>query len=163
MLKLITEKIRNIIKNHVSPKNKIIEIHWKNKCFWWFRRLHVRMIKVSKKHQKWDQNPSTIQWKIYKKTMPKTTCETWCWNHRKWMPNTSKTGPNIKKNQKKGITKIDAKIDAKKGRFINPPSPAGSPPATGISPQPPPYCRAAGCYAAAPDKRSVLGKPKHFP
>jgi hypothetical protein len=26
--------------------------------------LHVRTVKVSKKHQKWDQNPSEIQWQI---------------------------------------------------------------------------------------------------
>jgi hypothetical protein len=31
--KLVTKRIRNIIKNHVSLKGKIIEIHWKNKCF----------------------------------------------------------------------------------------------------------------------------------
>ena len=55
MLKLVTEKIRKIINNHVSVNSKIIEIHCKNKRFWSFRRLHVRMVKVSKKHQKWDQ------------------------------------------------------------------------------------------------------------
>ena len=42
---------------------------------------------------------------------------------RKSMTNGSKTGPNTglksRKIKKKGITKIDAKIDAKKGRFRN--------------------------------------------
>ena len=33
ILKLVTEKIRKIIKNHVSVKSKIIEIHWKNNGF----------------------------------------------------------------------------------------------------------------------------------
>jgi len=33
MLKLVSEKIRKIIKNHVSLKSKIIEIHWKNNGF----------------------------------------------------------------------------------------------------------------------------------
>jgi hypothetical protein len=69
MLKLVTEKIRKIIKNHVSLNSKIIEIHWKNNGFWWFRRLHVRVVKVSKKHQKGDQNPSEIQWQIDQQIM----------------------------------------------------------------------------------------------
>ena len=60
MLKLITEKIRKIIKNHVSPKSKIIEIHLKNKYVWWFRRLHVRMVKVSKNIKNASKNPSKI-------------------------------------------------------------------------------------------------------
>ena len=42
---------------------------------------------------------------------------------RKMMQHGSKTGaktrPKINKNQEQTITKIDAKIDAKKGRFIN--------------------------------------------
>jgi len=33
MPKLVSKKIREIIKNHVSLKGKIIEIHLKNKCF----------------------------------------------------------------------------------------------------------------------------------
>ena len=33
MLKLVTEKIRKIIKNHVSLKSKIIEIHWRTNGF----------------------------------------------------------------------------------------------------------------------------------
>jgi hypothetical protein len=49
---------------------EIIEIHHcKNKCYWWFRRLHVRTGKVSKKHQKWDQYPSPNRWKIDTKIM----------------------------------------------------------------------------------------------
>ena len=63
------KKIKKIIKNHVSLKSEIIEIHWKNNGFWWFRTLHVRTVKVSKKHQKWDQIPSEIQWKIDTKNM----------------------------------------------------------------------------------------------
>ena len=62
-------KMREIIKNHVSLKSKIIEIHCKNLCFWWFRRLHVRMVKVAEKHQKLNQHPSEIQWKIDTKIM----------------------------------------------------------------------------------------------
>ena len=69
MLKLVTEKIREIIKNHVSLNSKIIEIHWKFNGFWCFRRLHVRVVKVSKKHQKGHQNPSEIEWKINQKIM----------------------------------------------------------------------------------------------
>ena len=69
MPELVSKKIREIIKNHVSLKSEIIEIHWKNNGFWWFRKLHVRTVKVSKKHQKWDQIPSEIQWKINTKNM----------------------------------------------------------------------------------------------
>ena len=56
MPKLVTKKIMKIIKNHVSLNGKIIEIHCKNKCFWWFRRLHVRTVKVSKKNIKSETN-----------------------------------------------------------------------------------------------------------
>ena len=52
MPKLVTEKIMKIIKHHVSLKGKIIEIHCKNKCFWWFRKLRTRTVKVSNKLQK---------------------------------------------------------------------------------------------------------------
>ena len=48
MPKLVTKRIRKIIKNHVSLNGKSIEIHLKNKCFWCFRRLPVRTGKVSK-------------------------------------------------------------------------------------------------------------------
>ena len=48
-----------------------------NKCFCGFRRLHVRTVKVSNKHQKWDQNPSQNRWTIdtnfmIEKWIPKT-------------------------------------------------------------------------------------------
>ena len=33
MPKLVTKRIRKIIKNHVSLKGKIIEIHWENNVF----------------------------------------------------------------------------------------------------------------------------------
>ena len=33
MPELVSKKIREIIKNHVSLKSKIIEIHWKNNGF----------------------------------------------------------------------------------------------------------------------------------
>ena len=33
MPKLVMEKIRKNIKNHVSLNGKNIEIHWKSKCF----------------------------------------------------------------------------------------------------------------------------------
>jgi hypothetical protein len=76
MPKLVTEKIRNIIKNHVSLNGKIIEIHLKNKCFVWFGRLRTRKVKVSKKHQKctkiqskFDEQP--IQNSCSKKGYPK--------------------------------------------------------------------------------------------
>ena len=48
--KHVTGNIMKIIKNHVSLNGKIIEIHCKNNYFQWFRRLHVRMEKVSNKH-----------------------------------------------------------------------------------------------------------------
>ena len=69
MPKLITEKIRKVIKNHVSLNGKIIEVHWKNTCFWWFRKFHVRTGKVSTKLQKWDRNPSQNLWKVDTKIM----------------------------------------------------------------------------------------------
>ena len=34
MPELVSEKIKKIIKNHVSLKSEIIEIHWKNNCFY---------------------------------------------------------------------------------------------------------------------------------
>ena len=71
MTELVSKKIREIIKNHVSLKSKIIEIHWKNNGFWWFRRLHVRTVKVSKKHQKRNQISFEIQWTINTKNMLK--------------------------------------------------------------------------------------------
>jgi hypothetical protein len=37
MPKLVTKRIRKIIKNHVSLKGKIIGINWKNNCFWWLK------------------------------------------------------------------------------------------------------------------------------
>ena len=78
MPKLVTKKIRKIIKNHVSLNGKNIEIHCKNKCSWWFRRLHVRKGKVSTKHAKWDQSPSENLWKIDTKVMlEKGVHKTW--------------------------------------------------------------------------------------
>ena len=59
MPKLVSKKIRKIRKIHVSLNGKIIETHQKNKRFGCFRRLHVRTEKVSNKHQKLNQNPST--------------------------------------------------------------------------------------------------------
>ena len=52
MPKLVSKNIRKIMKCNVSLKGKIIEIHRKNNGFGCFRRLHVRTVKVSKKHQK---------------------------------------------------------------------------------------------------------------
>ena len=77
MPKLVTKKTMKIIKKHDSLKGEIIKIQCKNKCFWWFRRLRTRTVKVSKKHQKWYQNPSQTRWKIYtsfmlEKGIPKT-------------------------------------------------------------------------------------------
>ena len=92
MPKLVTEKIRKIIKNHVSLKSKIIEIHWKNMCFLRFRRLHVRTVKVSKKDQKWNQNPFEIRWNINTKIMlekrePKYEKSSKKWSKRiRWGP-----------------------------------------------------------------------------
>ena len=64
MPKLVSKKIREIINNHVSLKGKTFKIHLKNKCFLCFRKLHVWTVKVSQKHQKWDQNPSNNRWTI---------------------------------------------------------------------------------------------------
>ena len=46
------EKDYKNIKNHGSLNGKIIEIHCKSTFFLWLRRLHVRTVKISKKHQK---------------------------------------------------------------------------------------------------------------
>ena len=70
MLKLVTEKIRKIIKNHVSLNSKIIEIHWKNNGFWWFRRLHVRMVKVWKNIE----NETNIHPKFNEKSIKIACC-----------------------------------------------------------------------------------------
>ena len=78
--KQVTGKIMKIIKNHVSLNGKIIEIHCKNKSFWWFRRLHVRTVRVSKKHQKWNQHP----WKINAKTMVEQMMAKWWKPLPKW-------------------------------------------------------------------------------
>ena len=69
MPKLVTEKIMEIINNHVSLNGKFIEIHCKNKCFWWFRRLYVRTVKVSKKTAKVRQTPFQNRWTIDTKIM----------------------------------------------------------------------------------------------
>ena len=90
MPELVSKKIREIIKNHVSLKSEIIEIHWKNNGFWWFRRLHVRTVKVSKKHQKWNQNPSEIQWKIDTKNMLEKREPTYENSSKKWSKNETK-------------------------------------------------------------------------
>ena len=65
-------------------------------------------------------------------------------NKAKYLQNESQNLSKINKNQEKGIMKIDAKIKTKKERFINPPSPAGSPLATGIPPQTPPLLPRCG-------------------
>ena len=108
MPKLVTKKIRKIIKNHVSLNGKNIEIHCTNKSFWWFRRLHVRTGKVSNKHQQLDQNPSEHLWKINTKTCSKKACR----NHEKTPKrdvesiNTyKKVGPKIDANKKLKINK----------------------------------------------------------
>ncbi len=90
MPELVSKKIREIIKNHVSLKSEIIEIHWKNNGFWWFRRLHVRTVKVSKKHQKWDQIPSEIQWKIDTKNMLEKREPKYENSSKKWSKNGAK-------------------------------------------------------------------------
>ena len=91
MPELVSNKIKQIIKNHVSLKSEIIEIHWKNNCFWWFRMLGVQTVKVSKKHQKWDQNPSEIQWKIKTKNMLEKRKPKYEKSSKKW----SKMGAKI--------------------------------------------------------------------
>ena len=99
MPELVSKKIREIIKNHVSLKSEIIEIHWKNNGFWWFRRLHVRTVKVSKKHQKWDQIPSEIQWKIDTKNMLEKREPKYENSSKKWSKNEPKSIKNHSKNQ----------------------------------------------------------------
>ena len=90
MPELVSKKIKEIIKNHVSLKSEIIEIHWKNNGFWWFRRLHVRTVKVSKKHQKCDQFPSEIQWKIDTKNMLEKREPKYENSSKKWSQNGAK-------------------------------------------------------------------------
>ena len=72
-------------------ESEIIEIHWKNNGFWQFRRLHMRTVKVSKKHQKWYQIPSEIQWKIDTKNMLEKREPKYEHSSKKW----SKNGANI--------------------------------------------------------------------
>ena len=71
MPKRIQKQCQNWYRKRSGKSSKIMfrwrVNHWnslENNCFLWFRRLHVRTVKVSKKHQKWNQNPSEIQWKI---------------------------------------------------------------------------------------------------
>ena len=107
MPELVSKKIKEIIKNHVSLKREIIEIHWKNNGFWWFRKLHVRMVKVSKKHQKWEQNPSEIQWKIDTKNMLEKREPKYENSSKKWSTN----GPKI---HQKAFQNLCEKRDEKK-------------------------------------------------
>ena len=112
MPELVSKKIREITKNHVSLKSEIIEIHWKNNGFWWFRRLGVRTVKVSKKHQKWDQIPSEIQWKIdTKKHARQNRAKIWKLIKKviqKWNQNPSTITPKIdaKKETKKEVPNL---------------------------------------------------------
>ena len=85
---------------------KSLKFIWKTMFFWWFRRLHVRMVKVWKKYQKWDQNPSEIQWKINTKNMLEKRAKIWKLIKKliqKWSQNPSKSIPKKmrKKQQKK--------------------------------------------------------------
>jgi hypothetical protein len=87
------------MRMHVSLKSKIIEIHWKNNGFWWFRRLHVRTVKVSKNKTK--MRPKSIRNSMknrYKKHARKKKAKKW--KHikkviQKWSPNPEKWPPKI--------------------------------------------------------------------
>ena len=101
MPKLVTKKIRKIIKNHVSLNRKNIEIHWKNACFWWFRRLHVRTGKVSKTHKKGHQNPSKNRWTIDTKNMLEKGMQK-SWNNiKKWAKKGSEINKKLRKKRSK--------------------------------------------------------------
>ena len=115
MPELVSKNIREIIKNHVSLKSEIIEIHWKNNGFWWFRRLHVRTVKVPKKHQKWHQIPSKIQWQIDTKNMLEKRKPKYENSSKKW----SKNGAKIhQKAFPKRCEKRDEKRRSKTARFL---------------------------------------------
>ena len=76
MPELVSKKI--IIKNHVSLKSEIIEIHWKKHCFWWFRRLHVRTVKGTKKTSKmWPNSIRNSMKNRYKKHARKKRAKIW--------------------------------------------------------------------------------------
>ena len=119
MPKLVTEKIRKIIQNHVSLNRKIIEFHAKNNGFWFFRRLHVRTGKVLKQHQKWDQhhfkiNEKSIQKSCSEKGYPKDGKSSKKWS-KKEVKIEQKLAPNKKRKQ---IRKQDEKkaIGPERGR-----------------------------------------------
>ena len=102
MPKLVMKKIRKIIKNHVSMKGKIIEIHWKN-FFWWFRRLHVRTVKVKKNikketniHPKIDEQ--SIQKSCSKKGYPKDETSS-----KKWSKKDVKSGQKLEEKNREKI------------------------------------------------------------
>ena len=103
MPKLVTKRIRKIIKNHVSLKGKIIDIHWKNNSFLWFRRkVACANGKGIKKHQKWDQNPSGNRWQIDTKNMLEKGMQKSWNNMNKWA---KKRGGINKKHIKKEVHK----------------------------------------------------------
>jgi hypothetical protein len=101
--------MKEIIKNHVSLKSKIIEIHWENNGFGWFRRLHVRTVKLSKKHQNETKfhpkfNEKSIQKTCSKKRIPKYENSS-----KKW----SKNGTiihqiSLQKSMRKWLHSIDS-------------------------------------------------------
>ena len=90
-------KMREIIKNHVSLKSKIIEIHCKNNGFWWFRRLHVRTVKISKKHQ----NETKFHPKFNEKSIQKTCSKKESPNMKTHQKNDPKMEPKSIKNHSK--------------------------------------------------------------
>ena len=84
--------------------------HWNSletNGFWGFRKLHVQMVKVPKKHQKWDQNPSEIQWQIDTKNMLQKREPKYENSSKKW----SKNGATI---HQKAFQKRCEKRDKKK-------------------------------------------------
>jgi hypothetical protein len=65
MPKQVSKQIMEIIKNHVSMKGKIIQIHCNNKRFRRFSRLRAQTVKVSKNIK----NEIKIHPKIYEKSI----------------------------------------------------------------------------------------------
>ena len=102
----IEQKTRKLIKNHVSLKSEIIEIHWKNNGFWWFRRLHVRTVKVPKKIQ----NVTKFHPKFNEKSIQKTCSKKESQNMKTYPKSDPKMEPkSIKNHSKNRCEKRDEK------------------------------------------------------
>ena len=77
MPKLVSKKLRKIMKIHVFLKRKTMQIHWMGHRFWRFCKVGARTENSLKIDQKCDENPYTNLWQfdtnfIVEKAMPET-------------------------------------------------------------------------------------------